>query len=281
MRGAYALGAIDALYSHFGLKRVDYVTGSSSSIGTLSYYTAGQFYPGYYIWTRELPNHKFLSLRNIFTGHPFLNVDYLIDEVFKKHIPLNRNKVKTSKIRFIIPVTNSKTGEVKYFDNMTKYDFFEILRAAMSPPFAYGKTVKIGKDTYFDGRESDPLPIDFPGIKQSKKIIILTKTENELEQIDIAKHLSAIFKWKLERGVYKALQHRQTVYKKRLRQVKKLEVNGDIVIRPSRQMSVFDNRVETLKASINQGYQDTISHKKLSQLMKTLKADKKYKYYFK
>jgi len=65
MRGAYTLGVMDALYSHFGLKKVDYVAGSFAGTGTLAYYVAGQFYPGYYIWTRHVTNPRMISIKNI------------------------------------------------------------------------------------------------------------------------------------------------------------------------------------------------------------------------
>lgn len=94
MRGTYSLGAINALYSYFGLKKVDYVTGSSAGIAPLAYYTAGQFYSSYRIYKREISNHKPLSLKNVFRGLPILDVDYLIDEIFKKIIPLNEKKLK-------------------------------------------------------------------------------------------------------------------------------------------------------------------------------------------
>ena len=179
MRGAYALGAIDALYSHFGLKSVDYMTGSSASAATLAYYAAGQFYPGYYIWSNELPSPKFLSFRNILKCRPFFDIDYLVDEVFKKRIPLNENKVKASRMRLIVPLTNAETGDAEYFNNRTKFDFFEILRAAMAMPFAYNHTVKIGEKAYLDGALTDPLPINIPQIRESRKIIILTKPRSD------------------------------------------------------------------------------------------------------
>ena len=102
MRVAYSLGALGALYSHFGLRQVDYVTGSSSSLGLLAYYTAGQLYPGYYAWPKELSNYKLLSLRNLFRGKPIIDVDYLIDEIYKKKIPLSEKKIKASKIKFFV-----------------------------------------------------------------------------------------------------------------------------------------------------------------------------------
>ena len=171
MRGAYSLGAIDSLYSHFGLKQVDYLTGSSSGIGTLAYYAAGQFYPGYYIWPLHLPNPKFMSIRNIFGGHPFVNVDYLIDCILKKRVPLKESAVKRSKMHLIVPLTNTVTGNVCYFDNRTHYNFFEVLRASMAMPFAYGKSVQIGLSRYIDGTLTNPLPTDVSCIKRSKKII--------------------------------------------------------------------------------------------------------------
>lgn len=279
MRGAYALGAIDALYSYFGLKEVDFATGSSASIATLAYYVAGQFYPGYYIWPNELPNYRFLSFRNILNGYPFLNVDYVIDEIFKKRIPLNENKVKESKTKLIIPLTNFETGKAEYFDNRTKFDFFEILRAVMAAPFIYNKSIRINGSEYFDGSFGDPLPIDLPGIKDSRKIIILTKPRNnDMSTINISDNLMLmLFKLKFKSAAYESLKLNSILYQKRLNEIKKLEAKGDIVIYPSKKISRFDNKAESIKNSIEQGYKDAVSNQNLIRLMKKLKTKEKYK----
>ena len=279
MRGAYAAGAIYALYSYFGLKKVDYATGSSASIGTLAYYTSGQTNIGMHIWPKFAPEKKFMSLRNIFAGHPILNVDYMIDEVFKKYIPLDKNKIKNSKTKFIVPLTNADNGQAEYFDNKTKMDFFEILKAAMAAPFAYGKEIKINGSYYIDGSFSDPLPIDISPITDSRKIIILTKRECDVENFKAEKILSYIMKWKLKPHLHRAIKDSYAVYKEKIEKIKALERGGDFVIIPSQKMSRFDNRRKTILESIGRGYKNTISNNKLAEFVTNLKDSNK-KYYF-
>ena len=286
MRGAYALGAIDALYSHFGMKKADIVTGSSSGVGTLAYYTAGQFYPGFHIWPEELPKWRFLSKRNLLLGKPFLNVDYLVDNIFQdKRWPINPEKVFKSEIKLIIPLANAETGKTKYFSNKNKFegnDLYKILKASMALPFAYGKYIKLNDgNSYFDGAQGDPLPIRHHEIKDTRKIIILTK------DIDYPINLSwqerlfiELMKPTLKPGAYKQLKTNKEFYKKRLEQISTLETQGDIVIRPSSRLPRLDNSRQSIEDSISKGKSDAISHKGLVELMRELKSSSRYKFYF-
>jgi predicted patatin/cPLA2 family phospholipase len=51
-----------------------------------------------------------------------MDIDYLIDIVFKKQDPLNVSNIYNSNIQFFVPATNSKTGEIKYFNNKDNVD---------------------------------------------------------------------------------------------------------------------------------------------------------------
>jgi predicted patatin/cPLA2 family phospholipase len=51
-----------------------------------------------------------------------MNIDYLINEVFKKQDVLDVSNIYNSNIQFFVPVTNSKTGEIKYFNNKDNAD---------------------------------------------------------------------------------------------------------------------------------------------------------------
>ena len=145
MCAAYSLGVLDALYSHFGLKRVDYVSGSSGSLPLLAYYVSGQFSLAKDRGIELLSNPKMIRLDHLPKRQNIVDVDYMVDKIFKKKLPLNIKKLKKSKTKFIVPVIEVETGELKYFNNRSKYDFFEILRAGMAEAFLYNKSVKIGK----------------------------------------------------------------------------------------------------------------------------------------
>lgn len=279
-KGSYVTGAIHALYSRFGLKRVDYAAGSSSSVPTLAYYAAGQLYPGYYLWQSELLSHRFLSFRNVLNGFPYLDIDYLIDHVFKKRIPLSQDKIKKSRTNLFIPLTNFETGEAEYFDNTTNFDFFEILRAAMAVPLAYNKTVKIGPKNYLDGALSDPLPITIPQVRNSRKIIILTNPRNNAPNLSLYNSLIlGLFKLKFSSTAHKKLKLKAIAYQNMLREMNKLESNGDIIISPSYSIPIHCNKAKEINHHVKQGYNDTISNPKLVNLIKALKRTKEYGLY--
>lgn len=280
MRVAYALGALGALYSHFGLKKVDYVTGCSSSLGLLAYYVAGQLYPGYHQWPQQIQSKKLLSLFNLLRDKPIIDIDYLIDEVYKNQIPLNEKKIKNSKIKFFVPLVNAKTGKLKYFDNRTNEDFFEVLRAGMAMQIGYGKTVRINNIDYFDAGSLNPLPIDIPQIKKSKKIIILTKKKGK----DKGHWSDDFFIWLFKRHftpeAYKVLKNHGKIYKKKVEQISQLESRGDIVIRPQKHFSRYSNNKETLKKLMDIGYKDASNNMKIIELIDQLKKTKRASFYF-
>lgn len=219
-------------------------------------------------------------MSNLLKGRPLLDIDYMVDEVFKKKIPLDSNNLKNSKMHLIIPLTNARTGKPHYIDNKSNEDFFEILRAATAAPFVYGKLIKIKNERYFDGSFSDALPIEHPSVKNSRKIIILTRPDYDSQKINIEKFLSGMLKWKLEKGVFKALKEYSLVYNEHIERINKLEKNGDIIIRPSKKISRFNNSNKAILASIRHGYNDVVSNRKILQLIKDMKTSREGRRYF-
>ncbi len=279
MCAAYSLGVLDALYSHFGLKRVDYVSGSSGSLPLLAYYVSGQFSLAKDRGIELLSNPKMIRLDHLPKRQNIVDVDYMVDKIFKKKLPLNIKKLKKSKTKFIVPVIEVETGELKYFNNRSKYDFFEILRAGMAEAFLYNKSVKIGKKFYFDGAYGDPIPVSVGGIKNSKKIIIVTKDmtfSNKLERF-----FSKIFKSRFEDGKYNALQQKYHVYREKMKEIKKLNKNkNNIVIKIKKNYLLFDNRKSVLEKLRKTGFEDTIHNKEILSLIENMKKSKKREFYF-
>lgn len=277
MRGAYTLGVMDALHSHFGLKSVDYLSASSSGTGTLAYYASGQFYPGYHIWTRYATMPRFISLRNLAHKKPILDIDFMIDEVFRKKIPLSIKKLKNSKMKLILPLTNLETQKAEYFSNSTIHDLLEVLRAAMAVPFLYNRQIEINGAKYFDGSFSDPIPFNIPEIKDSRKIVILASSPKDRNKLNlrIEKFLASVFRGMAPNKIRKNLENRYQIYQKMLGKLNELENKGDIIIRPSIRMSRFDNRPKTILNNIKKGYDDAISNKKIIELIKHLKSTNK------
>ena len=89
-----------------------------------------------------------------------------------------------------------------------------------------------------------------------------------------------LFKWKFSPVAYKQLQLHSKTYENKIKQVKKLKSQGDIVIQPKIKFSRYDRNIKSRKRMINQGYKDTIKNKKIIEFIAHLKRNKKYKHYF-
>ncbi len=154
MSCAYSVGVILSLVDNFKFTNPYIVIGSSGSTGTLAYYVAKQYSSIKNIWENLLSTKNFISYSRI---NMVVDVDYLIDVIFKKQDILNVEEIKQSKIKFFIAVTNFTNGNIEYFGNQTNIDIFEALRASNAIPIAYSKHVKINGGNFIDGSISASL----------------------------------------------------------------------------------------------------------------------------
>lgn len=148
MRSAHGAGFLYALATEFGITRPDILIGSSGNAGNVFYYCAGQWEQGKHIWTELLSTRKFIFLARLWR---IMNVDYLIDEVFKRQEPLDTQRLQTSPTQWCIPLSDYDTGKTFYACARDQFDPFEILRAANAIPILFGKRVPLAHRRYIDG----------------------------------------------------------------------------------------------------------------------------------
>lgn len=149
MRCAYSGGALVALAKELRVTRPDIAIGISGGAGSLAYYLSEQYEDIEKIWTELLATDKFISfgLKN-----PILNIDYLIDTIFKERVPFNIEKFKTVLTEWAFPVLDiHDQKQSRFFSKSDSVDIFELLRASMAVPVVYGKQIILGKFKYRDG----------------------------------------------------------------------------------------------------------------------------------
>ena len=151
MRSAHGGGFLYALGTKLGITNVDIVIGSSGDAGSVLYYTTRE--PEQYemvkkIWTELLSTPKFISF---IRPWKVMDIDYLVDTVFKKLAPLNIESIEKSPIEYYIPITNALTGKTKYVNRKDKVDIFEVLRATKAIPVFFGKKVELPWGEFVDG----------------------------------------------------------------------------------------------------------------------------------
>lgn len=148
MRCAYSAGALYALARVYGLQQPDIAIATSGSVGSLLYYLTGQYEAIREIWTERLSTPRFISFLR---PTKIMDVDYLVDEVFKKQVPLQSEALHSVETQYSIPITDIQTRAVRYISNTDTVDIFEVARAAKAIPFFYGRNVRFEHNLYADG----------------------------------------------------------------------------------------------------------------------------------
>ncbi len=138
----WALCAFEEKYNDF---KPWIITWTSWWAWIAAYFIAKQNRDTLYIWQNLLSSYKFISM---FRFWKVLNVDYLVDEVFKSKVVLNTNKIKNSDIKLVVSATDIESWEVKYFSN--KDDILKALKCSKALPVAYNRVVELDWRRYID-----------------------------------------------------------------------------------------------------------------------------------
>lgn len=256
MACSYGAGVTTALIEKFNIINPDIVITRSGSAGTGSYFVSKQYDSIKNIWQNLLSNKNFINPLRIIQP---MNIDYLIDIVFKKQDLLNVSKIYNSSIQFLIPVTDSETGETKYFNNKDSVDWFEVLRATKALAPLFNKTVNINNRRYFDvyGRKLNRIDIKKAIDLGATKIIVIDNESRSLVNKIVFWFLIGLKGKKFSNNFYNSINNAQKTL---------LNNKADIIyLRPKNKLKVgpIDNNQNKLQKAFNQGFSETALNKDL------------------
>jgi len=155
MRGAWAAGVLALLHER-GEQRYDLVYAASSGACSAAYFVAGLFEPGLTIWREH--TCRVVRKTNFLRHKPIIDLAYLVDHVFRRHVPLPVEALQKAPTRFFIVLTDCHTGEPVYF-HACDDRVFAALRATSSMPLATRGFDYVDGHPFADGGVSDPIPI--------------------------------------------------------------------------------------------------------------------------
>jgi predicted patatin/cPLA2 family phospholipase len=155
MRGAWAAGVLAFLYER-GRRQYDLVYAASSGACSAAYFVAGMYEPGLTIWRQHAC--KVVRKTNLLRRKPIIDLAYLVDRVFRQHVPLSVEALQKAPTRFFIVLTDCHTGEPVYF-HVCDDRVFAALRATSTMPLATRGYDYVDGHPFADGGVSDPIPI--------------------------------------------------------------------------------------------------------------------------
>lgn len=148
MRCSYTGGVLVALARELNLTSPDIIIAGSGSAGFSLYYLTQQYEAIKKIAIELLATPKFISFLRL---NKIMDIDYLIDVVFKQQQSLDLEKLSQTKSAYYIPIKNLESGEIRYFSNKDGGDIFEVLRATKAIPYFYKRKILLDGSHYVDG----------------------------------------------------------------------------------------------------------------------------------
>ena len=269
MRGSHTAGALWALVTH-GITEFDVVCATSAGACTVAYFVARQFHLFDKVWQKYLHSGHFIRFQNLFTNRPVMDLDYLLDHVFREKEPLDTEAIRRSPTLFYITATDCETGKTHYFNNR-EHPILPALKATAALPLVYRNAVVIDGRRYMDGGLTDPIPVQKaidagcdeiwvlltrpPGYRKSPPLVPLVPKFYEQSHPVLAKVIAA--------------QHE--TYNEALARVERAELPCRLrVIRPEVKLPISRltaNRERILRA-LQQGYKDALLQLDLTHPLK-------------
>jgi predicted patatin/cPLA2 family phospholipase len=134
MRCVYGAGFMCGLKDAGLLENISMVIAASGSAGTAVYAACGQWSDIKDIWTQAIVGSRFICPSRFWK---VLDIDYLIDEVFRKAYPLKPKALRDASFTVHVPALDLCTGDLRYFDAKNTSNVFDVLRAAKAQPVFY------------------------------------------------------------------------------------------------------------------------------------------------
>jgi predicted patatin/cPLA2 family phospholipase len=174
LRGAFAVGVLRILLKEFGAEYFNTILAVSSGVFAGTYFAANQGDEMEDTWRDRVSGNLLVNHRNWFSAKsPVLRLDYLVD-LFKGPVRLDVDAVLRARPSLEYVLTDYLNGKPAYFDAKRR-DIFDLMRASAALPRVYPIPVLVDGHPFYDGGQSDPIPVA-RAISQGATRIVVVRT---------------------------------------------------------------------------------------------------------
>ena len=155
-RPVFSCGVMDALLDNDIM--FDYVIGVSAGITYAASYLSRQRERNINILRQYRGDKRYFGARNLLHDHSIFGTDFVFDTIPNQLVPFDWDEFHKYQGKYLVGVTNAKTGKAEYLDGMRMDRPCTMLRATCAIPI-YFPPVQMDGETYYDGGLADPIPI--------------------------------------------------------------------------------------------------------------------------
>lgn len=252
-RGVFSAGFMDALLENN--IEFPYIVGVSAGISNAASYVSKQFGRNIEILRKYRNDKRYLGAGNFAKCRSYFGLDFVYDEIPNSLVPFDYDTFHSYKGKFMVGVTNARTGRLECFDGVKDTDKWQYLRASCAIP-GYFPAIEIDGNDYFDGGLASPICIK-QAIKDGcdKNVIILTQPKGFVKKCGKGNVImSQIIKRKYP-AMEMALLARHKLYNSQIRFCEELERRGKaLIFRPEISLDSFQKNTAVLEQYWQMGY---------------------------
>lgn len=256
MRPIFSAGAMDALLDYDVM--FPYCVGVSAGSADGVSYISRQKGRNLEILMRYRNDRRYLGAGNLLKCKSLFGLEFVFEEIPANLIPFDMETYMAYEGRYLVGVTNARTGKSEYLDGQQLDEKNSLLKATCALPF-YFPPIEIKGELYYDGGICDPIPVRKALADGNQKLlIILTRPVGYSKTLSRSNKLAArVLKRRYPNLVYPLL-HRHDTYNETVRFCNELEAQGlAVVLRPEGDAVIdsFESNVENIKRSYARGYE--------------------------
>lgn len=182
MRGVISGGMVTALEKCGIVNEFDSVHGSSAGAAAGAYFLGGRAAVGTSIYYEDINNSRFINIFRALIGQPIMNVDFLVDVVFRNIKPMNAAEVIVGAIPCYVVSTNAKTGHEIVESNFSCVgEFFDFLKGSVTIPLIAGSPKPFKNNLLIDGGLNQQIAVESAISSGATHILVLfTRASDEL-----------------------------------------------------------------------------------------------------
>ena len=275
--GAVVSGGMMLWLERMGLNDgFDFVIGASAGALSAPYFVAKQTWEGLPIYWEHINNGKFIKnpLGFLLFGRPLFSLEYLVDEVYTKKVPLDFETVLQSG-KFVAVATDVETGDPVALSNFKSAEEVKTtIKASACLPVLGGPPIEFGGVKLWDPILSEPVPIlTAKNLGCTDVVVLLSspienldrkrgrdpskaeKLSDVLKKLTLKKALEKLNRKSpsLAKKMFLARAIRHKMVTKEVEKIRKSGVRV-VLVEPNFAVSFSEKRAETLRQGAQEGF---------------------------
>ena len=252
-----------------------YCIGVSAGITDGFSYASKQIGRNLEILKQYRNDKRYLGAGNMLKSRSLFGIEFVFEEIPNTLLPFDWETFAAYEGRFLVGVTNARTGKTEYLDGKKLDKKNSMVKATCAIPLMFPPVLIEGQE-YYDGGICDPIPVRKAlADGNDKLLIVLTRPKGYEKTLGSSSKIAARLLKRKYPNLVEPLLTRHEIYNETVRFCDELERQGKaIVLRPAEEgiIDSMEKDVDKIVASYQYGYR--LAERRMDEIAALFQGEK-------